>query len=416
MIARNKAFIGAGGGYTSNATTTFGQATITQPPWTSIYGYSAYRGDNGYATLTLTTNTGLTGLLISNFGFWIQNIVVNCSGLATSNGISVGSNLGWAVNCKAVNFTNYGFTSSGQCHIMGCEVFGGGASSIAVYAAGGGMDVEYCYIHDNANIGIRLGGGNSVIGNIFANNAGAEAIQGSNANICEVVNNTVCYNSSAGISMAVNYSGTQRILGNLIVGNGTWGFSNASAGDPALPAYDGNAYYGNASGTRQYADDLGATNPINGVAPYVNTHDVILSSTPFVKASATLSDGFTNTTANQFGSSSYTFVSGDVGATLFIQNTTGGWTGGEQFTISSVAGGIATLNYSPGGSSLTGGIWHFDNYQLNTNAGGGAACTGFAVPTLWPGNASTISYPSFGAVDPTHTGDGGTTYIFNVES
>jgi len=180
--------------------------------------------------------------------------------------------------------------------------------------------------------------------------------------------------------------------------------------------FDGNAYYNNASGVREYCNDLGAINPIDGVAPYVDTYDVILSANPFVHASATLTDGFTNTTANQFGSSSYTFVSGDVGSTIFILNTTGGWTANQQFTINSVAGGIATLNASPGGASLSGATWHFDNYQLNTTVGGGAACTGFGVPTLWPGNASTISYPSFGAVDPTHTGGGGTTYIFNVES
>lgn len=52
----------------------------------------------------------------------------------------------------------------------------------------------------------------------------------------------------------------------------------------------------------------------------------------------------------------YTFVSGDVGKTLYITEGSAGWTLGK-YTINSVAAGVATLSGPVGGTSLARGVW-----------------------------------------------------------
>ena len=143
---------------------------------------------------------------------------------------------------------------------------------------------------------------------------------------------------------------------------------------------------------------------------------MILTANPFVHASLTLSDLSVNASNNlQVHSSTYTFVTADIGTTMFIVNTTGGWTACAQFTIASLSGGDAILTASPGATGSTGGSWHFDNYNLNTTTGGGAACRGHGVPSGWPGNPTVIAYPDMGAIQHQDAGGGGN-LIVNIES
>ena len=57
-----------------------------------------------------------------------------------------------------------------------------------------------------------------------------------------------------------------------------------------------------------------------------------------------------------------------------------------------------------------------NDFRLNNTAAGGAACRGHGVPTSWPGNTPTISYPDMGAVqhqDASGGGGGGAFPIFD---
>jgi hypothetical protein len=64
--------------------------------------------------------------------------------------------------------------------------------------------------------------------------------------------------------------------------------SNGVAGMPSLPWFDGNAYWSNGAGNRDFMDDgsynsnpITLTNQINCINPYTNVLDQYLSTDPF---------------------------------------------------------------------------------------------------------------------------------------
>ena len=87
IVGSNKAFV-ASGAYTRTATCTFSASvnpSISVPP-SRIIGYYQTRGDIVGAvnaanrpTVTLSTNTGLTAINFSNPGWWLENVIINCS-------------------------------------------------------------------------------------------------------------------------------------------------------------------------------------------------------------------------------------------------------------------------------------------------------------------------------------------------
>ena len=283
-VSGNKAFVKAET-YSSAATTTLTTNTLL------IEGYSSTRGDNGQVTLTLATNTGLTGLALNASTMLLRNFIINCSSLGTSTGISSsGSNIS-LYNCKVMNFTSNGvnFSANTGFLVAYCEVTGGGSAATAALNIGRSFTKVFgCYVHDNACTGISLGGagGTAVQFCLIANNTGAShhGITGLGSTPNFITNNTIYGNGGDGINgnLFAN-SGTAMtcILDNIIANNGGWGINNTGTAIPAEPTFDGNAYYSNTSGNRNGIDD---TTGVNGVASYTNVFDQILSVSPFTNA------------------------------------------------------------------------------------------------------------------------------------
>lgn len=293
MVASNKAFVKAGSGYTSTATTTFATTGVnvasTAPP-NRLIGYTTTRGDGGQATLTLSTNTGLTGLSFSNNGWYVENIAVNCASLGTSIGITFNGNGNWIYNCKVSNATSRGiFPNQANNLIQFCEVTGCTAAAEAALRFGGNgpNTVTDCNIHDNACPGMLIQSGTVIMFCKITNNTGASSDGIQNGGQQSTIrNNTIYGNGRHGInhSNSTNFYFCTFVRDNLLVSNGGYGQKGpGSGGSPAGPWWDGNAYYNNTSGTRNQLDDT-TTNPINGASPYTNTLDVILTASPFTDA------------------------------------------------------------------------------------------------------------------------------------
>lgn len=283
MVASNKAYLT--GAFTSTTTTTFAQSAgvpLATAPATRLIGYGAARGDATHATLTLSTNTGLTGLAMSN-GTWIEQIDVDCGLLGTSKGIS-NSNDAWVQNCKISRFTSAGISGGGtNATYIGCEVTTGtSAASGAVSHGGAYCRVLQCNIHDNACPGIVLPstGPNAVKDCLITNNTGASSDGINSFGSMTVLNNTIHGNGRHGIFNSGTTLYSCVWLNNILSNNG--GFGIVGSGSTAIPATletDGNAYFSNASGTRSLMDSVTG---IFGVNPYANTRDVILTASPYV--------------------------------------------------------------------------------------------------------------------------------------
>jgi hypothetical protein len=317
MVTSNKAFI-KGGTYTTTATNTFGtgQAVVTNSvPPNRLIGYASARGDIAQTApgtwannasrpvVTLSTNTGLTGLAISNGGWIVENLSVNCASLGTSKGITLSGNPSVIRNCKVSAFTSRGVELNSQGQAMyDCEVTTGtSAASPAVLVNSGDQAVVRCNVHDNACPAVVSGssGGGVVAFCLITNNTGAssDGVQdtASGSGHFLVLNNVIYGNGRDGIRKAGRWWGGTEYRGNVIYGNGGYGLNNSDgAGTPALPQYDGNAYKSNTSGPRNNFDDT-TTNPVNGASPYTNVLDVTLTADPFTSSGT--GDFTLNTTA-----------------------------------------------------------------------------------------------------------------------
>lgn len=291
MIASNKAFVT--GAFTATATTTFAQTATasgsTAP--TLVIGYGATRGDSVHATLTLQTNTGLTGINGTGNSFWVRQIDVDCGSLGTSIGIGNAGGNSAVENCKVSNFTSKGIlcggANSGLCYQ--CEVTAGtAAASFGIDMNG---EVTQCFVHDNACAGIRLSLADSrAVSNLVVNNSGATS-DGIQTTVVRTTirQNTAHNNGRHGIFLNLATYGKSTIVNNLLTNNGGYGFmGNSGTAIPADQISDGNAFFSNTSGTRNSMD---STTGIFGVTPYTNIHDVTLSVSPYV-------GGTTGTTAN----------------------------------------------------------------------------------------------------------------------
>ncbi len=267
--------------------------TATSPP-NQLIGYTSTRGDGGMATIQLSTNSNLTGVGGTFDGWVFQNITVDCNSLTNSIGIRpyVSSSV---IHCKVLNHTSIGIDARGNCQasVTDCEVtLGTSAATGGIVFDNPGGSALRNYIHDNAHPGIVVGSTlTNVQWNIVANNSGAssDGILLSSPSNTTVTNNVVFASGRDGIRWAASGNiFTMNIRNNLLVNNGTsgtgYGLNATSAAYPAFPNYDGNGYFGNATGTRHNLDDTGSTNPIYASAPYTNIHDVILPADPFTNS------------------------------------------------------------------------------------------------------------------------------------
>jgi hypothetical protein len=226
----------------------------------------------------------------------VENMTVNCASLGTSVGIAANGNFSQVRQCKVSNFTSRGIVVPAiQCQIADNEVTGGTSPATDAIAPGTSTIVRRNWVHDNACVGIT--GGTSapfIEWNLVTNCTGAtsDGIRAAgNTNL--VANNTVYGCGRHGISITSNSAIINtEIRNNLLVSNGGYGINLNASGNPALPQWDGNGFYNNTSGTRNNMD---STTGINGVAPYTNVLDVILTADPFTNAAG--NDFSLNTTA-----------------------------------------------------------------------------------------------------------------------
>jgi hypothetical protein len=298
MIAKNKAFIRSGT-YTQTAGVTFAQASgdnSSSATPTHLIGYYQTRGDIRFGAnaanrplVQLATNTGLIALNFTGTTFKVWNLIVDAGSLGTSQcfRFQQGAEI---YNCLARNFATVGFNGQGnETSVLYCEATGGlSTATCAIYTYYHSC-YRFNYIHNNACTGIWVDAGSTNIAvisdNLIANNLGAssDGIQLGQVG-AYVARNTVYASGRHGINVIASLDYFY-IFDNLLSSNGGYGLQLAAAsGLPAMPGVDGNAYYGNTSGTRSNADDRGTVNPVNGVAPYFSGFDVICSANPFQNA------------------------------------------------------------------------------------------------------------------------------------
>jgi hypothetical protein len=272
MVASNRAFIKATGTYVQTATPAFTANNV----W--LFGYTTTRGDGGRASIQLSTNSGLAGISIG-YGGVIENFDIDCNNLATSTGI-VDTNVANTIrNVKVSNFTRFGlWLDSAMANVEFCEITGGGASSTAI-TGGSNLTFWGMHVHDNAGAGISSSASLSLAFSLIADNGGVGVSCRADANIKD---NVFWSNGSHGLSIsAAGVDGFRlKIKNNVFAENGGYGI-NSAVSLPAMPAYDGNAFYSNTSGARNGIDSTAGT---YGVGAYTNTRDITLSADPFVDA------------------------------------------------------------------------------------------------------------------------------------
>lgn len=291
MTISDKIF--AVGAFTTTATTTLSKTTlpVASRMQSRLIGGATSANDGGRATITLSTNSNLSAIQTTGDGWSIENFVIDGNNLSGSIGIDiVGTSFGMVnvTNCKIVNTKNlaiYGHANS-WILIEDCEIT---SCTDGIYVGGQRVSVVRCFIHDNALVSyspihfLTSCDECHVAWNLVTNNTGCTYGIFSGGGTCRITNNTV-YNSGAiGVTTSGNYYGPMIVRNNIIVNSAGYGMVGAS-GYPAQPWWDGNAYYNNTSGTRQYLDDTGSVNAINAVSPYTNVLDVILSAGPFTNA------------------------------------------------------------------------------------------------------------------------------------
>jgi hypothetical protein len=290
-VAGNKFFLKATGNYTVTASLALN--TSQTPSSTAmpnrIIGYTTTRTDKGRASIVLSTTAGVTvfnGTGIT--GWYLENLDINCATLGTSTGVALGDNSlfinGKIRNCTTtlLTFTNSNFENVLDSEFTGCTA----ACGAAVTMGGSTAMIARSWIHDNASPGLAAIQRAQILFNVFSNNTGAssDCISGVNDG-ANVFNNTFFNCGRDGIRITTDDLVDQiNIRNNIfvnVVGNAITG--GANPGSPALPAYDGNAFFNNGA-NRVNMDDTGAVNPINAVAPYTNVLDKVLTATPFVNA------------------------------------------------------------------------------------------------------------------------------------
>lgn len=281
FVGSNKAFV-QGGLYATSATITFSTSVTpsNSVPPSRIVGYSATRGDNGLFNLQLQSGTAVTVLNFTGSGWIVEGASIDCNSQVSSTGISLANPYSDCRRCRVANFTSTGISAiAGDSAISDCEVTGGNTGAVAISSSSANVKILRNYIHDNLGVGIAATSDGVVAWNVVANNSGStsDGIRIGYATVAMF--NTVHNNGRHGISKIDNSLINGQVRNNILSLNGGYGYNGgAGSGLPADPRYDGNAYYNNALGARTNCDDLSG---INGINPYINVLDVILTSNPF---------------------------------------------------------------------------------------------------------------------------------------
>lgn len=137
---------------TSTANTSGGPVTPTFPfgfNWNWI-GYSSVRGDNGKATISCGSVTGIT---VFNFGNntslnTIRNLILDGNSGASNRGMDATSRNHVAIDCEFKNFTNIGFYANGVGRAVRCK-----ATGCSTQPAFSGGVCQFCTATGNSGAG-----------------------------------------------------------------------------------------------------------------------------------------------------------------------------------------------------------------------------------------------------------------------
>lgn len=262
-------------------------ATGTNSVYTLIAGYTSVRGDAGKYGITLNGST-LTAISGAGAGLHVENFDIDCASQTASTGVNLTGARSAVRNIKVSNFKTQGIQGSGLLGIDYCEVTGGVSGATSCILANSGGWVLNNYVHDNACPGISNTAAALIMGNNCSNNSGS-ASDGiiSTVSLGVMVHGNTCHgNGRHGIFNNIGgvFNVVLWVRGNLLTNNGVssgtgYGISFSNAPYPKSFHWDGNAYNGNQTGTRQNMD---STSGIDGVGNYTNAYDVALSGSPYI--------------------------------------------------------------------------------------------------------------------------------------
>lgn len=277
-IAANKAFVKADGTYTGTANLAL--STGNNNPHNQLIGYTSSRTDGGKFTYQMQTNTGFTGITVSN-AIVVRNIIIDCNSLGTSTGLSITNSAAYVWNYKVINCATSAVTKSAGTLLYG-EITGTltGATD-NIHSTGGGL-TRFFYIHDTHGTGVNGSSTETIEDGVVANtsDALADGVRSSQGYVTRV---TVFNAQGDGFNFgasATNWFGPL-MLNDLAYGNTGCGFrgNTFATATPAEPMFDGNAFGSNTGGNLCSIND---TSGVNGVNPYVYVNNVTLTSNPFV--------------------------------------------------------------------------------------------------------------------------------------
>ncbi len=310
--AGNIIWVKATGTDAETASLTFpnNQTPANTAPFSQLVGYNTTRGDcdnlvtrcPSRPTIQATTNSGISLISGGNAGWNMRSIILDCNSLTTCSIVGAQTYYLNFYNVKAMNWTAAGYANGGGSNavsITDSEFTGGVSGCTSVISINATYEVlARNWIHDNncgASISsINVGNGAIIINNLLTNNTSDGITPNTNDDRGTYIINNTIYNSAR---HCINASAGELGLGSIVQGNifvncgqtsgAGWAFiGGVSAGWPAFPFWDGNFYYNNKSGNREFLDDTGSTNPVNAANGYTSAYDVLGSGSPFVNAGA----------------------------------------------------------------------------------------------------------------------------------
>jgi len=271
--------------------TVFSMTALTIGVQTTLIGYAVTRGDNGQATFKNTSGTGFNAFTVNaaNCAFYNLTFDATTAGSRIYSAFYLNGSSTLISNCKftgdfsAVGLAMVAVAADGTA-IIGCELTSAisqGPTSAANHVGGYCQGLTFLgnYVHDFVNtsgIITSSGSGNTgwvIEGNVFVN-CPVTVLNLGSATSPLVINN-LFYNCGTGVTLGSSSPGT--IKNNIFAKGSAYGISCAPP-IVAAPAFDGNSYWSNTSGTRNGIDKAGG--------PYTNTQDVILTADPCVNAAA----------------------------------------------------------------------------------------------------------------------------------
>lgn len=293
LIYGNRLFLRNNATYPAAATITIAASGVPAPSnagGSFLQGYASTWGDGGMASLQATASS-VTILNFTGNGWELRYLALDGNAQAGSTCVAT-SYYSTIYGCLAKNFATNGFALGPNNLAHRCEATGGLSGSQAFNVDVGSV-VLRSFVHDNAGPGFYIGGGNALLGSIITYNLGttADGVQVGGSG-CIIEGNTIAYNGRHGLYGAIgniqDFSFTY--LNNAFEGNGQSAagydlYGSASAGLPAEPGYDGNAYGPGGphwAGRRFNLDDAGTASPINAAGTWTNTRDVVASVSMFV--------------------------------------------------------------------------------------------------------------------------------------